>query len=297
MKGKRNRKKWIGHLFILAGILLPLIPLTRIAYSQWNRENRFAQFQAQVEENRVVVNRDEVERYNEATRPEAERRPVDPFFDERYESEYAVDVELTDDVFAYLSLPSIDLMLPVYLGSTSYHLSKGAAHVDGTALPVGGVDRRTVIAGHFGWSGDVMFLNLGEMKPGDPVIIKNADETLLYRVSDVEVIGGEDFEKLMPIEGRDMVTLITCWPGPTFPDRLLVNCERMYENETIAGDFEDPASLKVERLEEPAIPDVEEIEIPRRVRLVQWGAYGLTLIGWVYFAVSVLRFVRFLVKE
>lgn len=297
MERKISKKKLLGYIFILVGILLPLIPVTKIAYNQWNKENRYAAFEEKVEINHVVVNTEEVEAYNNTTKPSVERRPVDPFFNERYETEYDIDVEITDDVFSYISLPSIDLMLPVYLGATDYHLTQGAAHVDGTALPVGGVDNRSVIAAHFGWAGDVMFFNLGEMKVGDPVLLKNADETLLYRVRDVEVIGAEDFEKLQPVEGKDMVTLLTCWPGPPFPDRLLVNCERVHENDKIVGSFDNPASLKLEGSEEPVIPEAEEIVVPQRVRTVQWGAYALTAIGWLYFGYTAVKFVRFLAAK
>lgn len=291
----KSRKKLAGYLFVLIGILMPLLPLTRISYNQWNMQNRYEAYREQAEAVGVSPEQEEqVERYNRETQPAVERNPVDPFMNESFVTEYDVDVSATDDVFAFLSVPSIDVMLPVYLGATDEHLAKGAAHVDGTALPVGGTNRRSVISGHLGWAGDVMFLNLGEVEVNDPVILERNGEILLYRVRDIQVIDKDDFESLRPEEGKDLVTLLTCWQWPPFPERLLVNCERVYENDRIVGSFDNPASMKTAKSEEPVIPEADEISKPARVRTVQYGAYALTALGWVYFARTGVRFVRFL---
>lgn len=297
MTARKSRKKVLGFVAILLGVLLPLVPVTTIAYNQLNKENRYADYRGQALSVDTAQVEQEVQEYNARTQPEVERQPVDPFFNERYDTEYGVDVSATDDVFAFLNIPSIDVMLPVFLGATDDHLARGAAHVDGTALPVGGKDQRSVIAGHFGWAGDIMFLNLGEVQEGDPVLLERDGEVLLYRVRDLQVIDANDFESLRPEVGKDMITLLTCWPAPPFPERLLVNCERVEVESRIVGQFDDPVSLKTEDSEEPIVPEVADMTPPARVRTVQWGAYAFTAVGWVYFLYTAVRFGKYLVKK
>ena len=46
------------------------------------------------------------------------------------------DFGLEDEVFAVISIPKIELEMPIYLGATADHLSLGAAHLSQTSLPV-----------------------------------------------------------------------------------------------------------------------------------------------------------------
>ena len=58
------------------------------------------------------------------------------------------DFGLEDEIFAVISIPKIELEMPIYLGATADHLSLGAAHLSQTSLPVGGTNTNCVIAGH-----------------------------------------------------------------------------------------------------------------------------------------------------
>lgn len=63
------------------------------------------------------------------------------------------DYGLPDEIFGVLSIPAIDLEMPIYLGATEQHMADGAAHLSQTSLPIGGMDTNSVIAGHRGYSG------------------------------------------------------------------------------------------------------------------------------------------------
>ena len=63
------------------------------------------------------------------------------------------DYGLPDEIFGVLSIPAIDLEMPIYLGATEQHMADGAAHLSQTSLPIGGMDTNCVIAGHRGYSG------------------------------------------------------------------------------------------------------------------------------------------------
>ena len=114
--------------------------------------------------------------------------------------------------FGYISIPEMDLKLPLYLGASDSHLAKGAAVLGQTSLPVGGENTNSVIAGHRGYSGIPYFREIGRLKTGDKVVIRNPWEKLTYLVEQIQIIDPNDIDKVKIQPGRDMVTLITCHP-------------------------------------------------------------------------------------
>ena len=165
--------------------------------------------------------------YNERIYAEGQSGLVDawsyeaPSFDL---TEYGIE----DDVIGVLSIPSINLQMPIYLGATYGHMASGAAHLSQTSLPIGGVNTNCVIAGHRGWSGAPYFLNMDKVEIGDTVTVTNLWETLTYQVCEIRVIEPNDIDAVLIQPGRDMLTLITCHPyasGGRF--RFVVYCERV----------------------------------------------------------------------
>ena len=118
--------------------------------------------------------------YNERIYTEGQSGLVDawaytqPSFDL---TEYGIE----NDVIGVLSIPSINLEMPIYLGATYDHMARGAAHLSQTSLPIGGENTNCVIAGHRGWSGAPYFLNLDKLEVGDTVTVTNLWETLCLR--------------------------------------------------------------------------------------------------------------------
>ena len=137
---------------------------------------------------------------------------------------------LEDEVFGVISIPTLDLEMPLYLGATSANMAKGAAHLSQTSLPIGGMNTNCVIAGHRGYNGAAYFRYITELQPGDEVIITNLWETLTYTVTDTQIIQPYEVDQILIQEGRDMITLLTCHPYASGgKQRYLVNCERICE--------------------------------------------------------------------
>lgn len=135
---------------------------------------------------------------------------------------------LESEVFGVISIPAIDVELPLYLGATEPHLVDGAAHLSQTSLPIGGTNTNAVIAGHRGYSGAAYFRYVNELQPGDQVIITNPWETLTYIVSEVQIISPNDVDAIHIQPDRDLLTLLTCHPYASGgKQRYLVICERM----------------------------------------------------------------------
>ena len=138
---------------------------------------------------------------------------------------------LEEEVFGVLSIPALDLEMPLYLGATASHMADGAAHLSQTSLPIGGLNTNCVIAGHRGWNGADYFRYITELKPGDEVMITNLWETLTYRVTDTRIIMPNEVEQILIQEGRDMITLLTCHPYASGgKQRFLIFCDRVMED-------------------------------------------------------------------
>ena len=137
------------------------------------------------------------------------------------------DYGLADEVFGVISIPSLELELPLYLGASDEHLSKGAAVLSQTSIPIGGNNTNCVIAGHRGWYGASYFRHIDQLQPGDEVIITNLWESLHYTVVETTTIKPNDVEAIHIRENRDLLTLLTCHPPASGgKERLLVFCER-----------------------------------------------------------------------
>ena len=138
--------------------------------------------------------------------------------------EYGLD----EEVFGVISIPALDLEMPLYLGATSAHMKKGAAHLSQTSLPIGGVNTNCVIAGHRGYNGAAFFRYVTELKPGDEVIITNLWETMTYVVTETKIIMPNEVDQILIQEGREMITLLTCHPYASGgKQRYLVFCDRV----------------------------------------------------------------------
>lgn len=137
------------------------------------------------------------------------------------------DYGLPDEIFGVLSIPSIDLEMPIYLGATEQHMANGAAHLSQTSLPIGGMDTNCVIAGHRGYSGASYFRYLDKLHVGDTVSVTNLWETLTYRVCEIKIIDPSDVEEILIQPGRELLTLLTCHPYASGGrQRYVVYCER-----------------------------------------------------------------------
>jgi len=132
-----------------------------------------------------------------------------------------------EEMIGYLTVPKMNIELPIYLGANKANLAKGAAHLTYTSLPVGGVNTNSVFAAHRGMSTAAMFRDIEKLEIGDEITITNFRETLLYRVAEIKIIAPTDTDEILIQPGRDLVTLITCHPYRHNYQRYVVRCERV----------------------------------------------------------------------
>lgn len=130
-------------------------------------------------------------------------------------------------MMARLRIPSINLDLPIYHGTSDSVLQKGVGHLEGTSLPVGGKDTHAVLAAHRGLATATLFTNLDKVKKGNTFTIEVLGQTLTYKVFDVRVVDPSDTASLKAYPNKDLVTLVTCTPLGINSQRILVTGSRV----------------------------------------------------------------------
>ena len=136
-------------------------------------------------------------------------------------SDYGID----SDILGYITIPAIDIKLPIYNGASKENMAKGAAYLAHTSLPVGGENTNCVIAAHTRYKSIYMFKRITELNVGDKIYITNFWETLVYQVVETKVIDPNDSQNIYIKANRSLITLSTCHPYPDNYQRYLVYAE------------------------------------------------------------------------
>ncbi|MDP9800455.1 sortase A [Arcanobacterium wilhelmae] len=249
-KPKKKSSMLVPALVILLGIAILLYP---IVSTQWNNYQQqqaaaeYAKFVKKADTKALEKSLEEAHRYNA-------ERTVGPILDPWTErladdnepyKEYLAQLNVTG-VMARLVIPSIKADLPVFHGTRPDTLEKGIGHLFGTDLPVGGPSTHSVLTGHTGLQTATLFDNLDKMKKGDSIYIDVAGEKLRYVVSGTEVVLPDEAENLYKVEGRDLLTLITCTPYGVNSHRLLVHAERAPMDDAGKAALEDGVGTTIQ---------------------------------------------------
>lgn len=126
-----------------------------------------------------------------------------------------------------LAIPSIDVRLPVFHGTSENTLQKGLGHLYGSALPTGGEGFHSVITGHTGLTTATLFDDLVDVKEGDAIYVSTFGKRMKYQVYKTEVVLPDETDSLRAEANRDLLTLVTCTPYGINTHRLLVHAERV----------------------------------------------------------------------
>lgn len=139
-----------------------------------------------------------------------------------------------DDIMCTIEIPKINVDLPVYHDSTNREekLKNGCVHLANTSLPIGGASTHAVISAHSGYPEQVFFDELDKLGIGDTFKINVLNKTLTYKVCEINIVDPDDSSKLEIENGKDYVTLVTCYPYSINTHRLCVRGERVEDTIT-----------------------------------------------------------------
>ncbi|MGN8753971.1 class C sortase [Blautia sp. HCP3S3_C4] len=150
--------------------------------------------------------------------------------EEKEEYNKLLDVSGTG-IMSYIEIPKIKCSLPVYHGTDEGVLQIAVGHIEGSSLPVGGLNTHCVLSGHRGLPSAKLFSNLDKLEEGDIFMIRTLDQTLTYEVDQIRIVLPDEVENLKIEEGKDLCTLVTCTPYGINTHRLLVRGHRVANQE------------------------------------------------------------------
>lgn len=144
-------------------------------------------------------------------------------------------------IMGYIMIPAINIDLPIYHGTTGAAMEKGAGHMEGTSLPVGGIGTHAVISAHSGMASAKLFTDLDKLKLGDMFFITVCNQKLAYEVDNIAVVEPTDIDLIRIDTQQDYVTLLTCTPYGVNTHRLLVSGHRVEMAEEAIAEVEEKA--------------------------------------------------------
>ncbi|AJE34277.1 fimbria-associated protein [Corynebacterium humireducens NBRC 106098 = DSM 45392] len=218
-------------LFVLAGISLMLTPVIITQLQNLEQARAARDYSAQVlqmKEEILRQERDQASAWNASTSIPIAGDPWTSDADHG-DPDYQAYLRQLDvvPVMARIRVPAAQIDLPIYHGTDEQTLARGAGHLFGTSLPVGGPGTHAVITGHTGITSATLFDNLIDVRDGDLMAVDVLNETLVYRVTQIQTVLPHETESLAREAGLDQLTLITCTPYGINTHRLLVTGERI----------------------------------------------------------------------
>ena len=227
--------KWAAISLIVAALLIFIYPTikfintkqyqyTYIEQSQ-NIDNKEQQLVNAVEYNRLLINNYQINNTNMGGKDETN----DDIIISNLDPQTLDYQEQLNKVITVVEIPSLGIQIPVLHGTDEATLAIGAGHVDYTALPIGGINSRCVIAGHSGMRNVEMFDNIRKLKIEDKILFHTLGDIYCYSVCQIDdMVEPEKLKELIqPIEGKDLISLFTCTPYGINSHRLVITAERV----------------------------------------------------------------------
>lgn len=231
---KKYLPLFLFTVFFIAGLSIMLYPVVSNVMKEREFDQVIVNYQKQV---KTDIKQDskkllkEAENYNKGL---TSATITDIFTSSEVESssDYLEILDIDQNgTMGYISIPKIDVKIPIYHGTSAKVLQKGVGHVEGSSFPVGGETTHSILAAHRGLPSARLFTDLDQMKKGDKFYIYIMDQVLAYQVDQILVIDPSNTEPLQIQNGKDYITLVTCTPYAVNTHRLLVRGARIIEEE------------------------------------------------------------------
>ncbi|EGP4754798.1 class C sortase [Enterococcus faecium] len=230
MKPKKRKLLDLLMLFLLlSGIGILAYPFVSDALNNYLDQQIISHYQQQaVKENEEIMAKiqENMTKKNQQLAKEGGNSGADPFTkkkepvkkDRTYFEKHTIGI---------LTIPKINVNLPIFDQTTMKLLEKGACLLEGTSYPIGGKSTHAVLSSHRGLSQAKLFTNLPQLKIKDHFYIEINGQYLAYQVDQIKTVEPTETEALQIQEDQDLVTLVTCTPYMINSHRLLVRGHRI----------------------------------------------------------------------
>ncbi|MDQ0223436.1 class C sortase [Streptococcus moroccensis] len=223
-KNKRRKSPWFLALVFLLGLAIASYPLISQYYYRIQSNEEIAKFNKSISDipsEKLAERLHLAQAFNSTLKPSELRDPFSAEEKEAGVTEYGKMLVIQERL-GYVEIPKIDEAIPMYVGTSSDILERGAGLLEGTSLPVGGESTHTVITAHRGLPNAKLFTDLNKLKKGDIFYIHVLDQVLAYKVDQILTVEPTNFEPVLIEKGKDYATLLTCTPYMINSHRLLV---------------------------------------------------------------------------
>lgn len=222
------KKNYTKILFAI-GFLIFIFPFVIRLISYFNQTTVVYNYKSSLEkltESEKEQRRNESEEYNNKI---ADEKPVITMADEEFEAEpvSTFDFLKTGTVIGTLTIPSLDVNLPIYDGLEDNNLQKGVVHLDYTSYPTGQASTHCVLAGHSGLTRAKILDDADKLQIGDNFQVEYLNETNNYEIIDIKIVLPYETESLKIIDNETLVTLVTCTPKGINTHRLLITGKKV----------------------------------------------------------------------
>ena len=213
---KKNGLKRLEQVFLILGVSLIALYFGVMAWAEVQRQSSIEAFTSEIKTKLSLAD-------NESTNarlitdavpastvsdlgvtkiPEPDKSDWDDNRIVEYEASLKVDSSLPD---AVLSISKIDLIVPVFDGTSDFNLNRGIGRIRGTS--------RIDANGNLGLAGhrDGFFRGLKDIVVGDTIALQTRQNLTEYQVSSIEIVNPEDVSVLAPTDHQS-ITLVTCYP-------------------------------------------------------------------------------------
>ena len=227
-------KRYARHITTALVVLVFFVGCGLIVYptfsNWWNSFHQtraimgYAEVVAKIEDDQYDEIWDAAFRYNEKLAETGMRWKMT----EEEIAEYNDLLDIADNGnMGYIMIPKIDVMLPLYHGTSEGVLQIAVGHIESSSLPVGGPGTHTVFSGHRGLPRAKLFTDLDRLVVGDRFTLNVLDKILTYEVDQIRIVEPTDLSERTIQEGKDLCTLVTCTPYAINSHRLLVRGHRV----------------------------------------------------------------------
>ena len=266
-------KKIIEILLIIFGLCLIAFPIILNYISSYYGTVAITNYQEQIDQMTAIEKDEEFEKaqkYNENLKKETlVEVSIDNSDSELQENKSNVsylNVLNIGKVMAYISIPKIDIYIPIYHGLSENVLQSGVGHAERTSLPIGGKGTHCVLAGHTGLARAKFFDDIDQLQIGDKFYINVVGEIHTYEVDKIDIVEPNNTDAIKIEDDKDYVTLVTCTPHFLNTHRLLVRGTRV-ENDDSSNTVDEDKTNDIPIKNEDLKNQVQNAKLNNRIKI------------------------------
>ena len=276
-----KKKLIIETLLVVVGFALIAYPIFSNYINLYNQSSVISNYQDQIDSlnnNEIDEKIKRAQKYNK----ELEKDSIVDLSLKENEKEKEVENYLNilsvGGIIGNISIPKIDVYLPIYHGVSDEVLRKGVGHIENTSFPVGGKGTHSVLAGHTGLRRMKVFDDINKLDIGDKFYIDVLGENLVYEVDNIKVVDPDDTSAIKVENDKDYVTLVTCTPRILNTHRLLVRGIRVELTTDSNIDTNNTNKKDTEKIQSNTVESIQDVKNKNKKKIYIRGAIFLIVV-------------------